>query len=245
MRLARRVCATRQVASACTARVEQRPQRSGRCERAGPRSWHGEPPREPERLGGADARAPERAGRNGDGAELAVAVTATAAEAAGAEAAGPRGAGADGEGASAEAAGGAHAKLGQEVKLQMRAPRAGKYDLVVYCISGAPLPRRPRTRPAPRLSPISTGLPSVRCGSVVPDGLGVPGRAAAPSGKRDCLAGVLSPGSERGRAARRLLGGLRPRGAREAARGRAEPRRARGPRGRRRARRRARRARLR
>jgi len=93
---------------------------------------------------------PERAGRNGDGGELAVAVTATAAEAAGLEAAGLRGAGAGGEGAGAGAAGGAYAKLGQEVKLQMRAPRAGKYDLVLYCISGAPLPRRPRANPAPR-----------------------------------------------------------------------------------------------
>ncbi len=105
-------------------------------------------------------RAPERAGRNGDGAELAVAVTATAAEAAGGEAAGPRGVGAYGEAAGAGAAAGAHAKLGQEVKLQMRAPRAGKYDLVLYCISGAPLLRRPRARPAPRRLPLSTGLSS-------------------------------------------------------------------------------------
>lgn len=38
------------------------------------------------------------------------------------------------------------AEEGQEVKMQMRAPRAGKYDLVLYCISGnAPslLPRVP------------------------------------------------------------------------------------------------------
>ena len=38
------------------------------------------------------------------------------------------------------------AEEGQEVKMQMRAPRAGKYDLVLYCISGntpSLLPRVP------------------------------------------------------------------------------------------------------
>ncbi|KAK9839330.1 hypothetical protein WJX81_008661 [Elliptochloris bilobata] len=79
-------------------------------------------------------------GGNGDGGELSAAAPAPAAE--------PSGRGGAASGGNAQGgshAGNGHGALvaadqgkglqGQVVKLQMRAPKAGKYDLVLYCIS--------------------------------------------------------------------------------------------------------------
>lgn len=91
------------------------------------------------------SRPPQRcvlgAGGNGNGGELSEATPAMADKAPGR---GEVGAGDNGSGHSGNGHGmvvvaeeGAGPQ-GQVVKMQMRAPKAGKYDLMLYCISGAP-----------------------------------------------------------------------------------------------------------
>lgn len=80
------------------------------------------------------------AGDNGDGGELSEAAPPPADKALG------RGVAGAGEGGSGHSGNGHGALVvaekgagpqGQVVKMQLRAPKAGKYDLVLYCISGA------------------------------------------------------------------------------------------------------------
>ena len=81
------------------------------------------------------------AGGNGNGGELVEAAPPPADKAAGRGEAGAGSAGSgysgNGHGALVVAEKGAGLQ-GQMVKMQLRAPKAGKYDLMLYCISGAP-----------------------------------------------------------------------------------------------------------
>ena len=78
------------------------------------------------------------AGGNGDGGELSGA-PADKAPGRGEAGAGDNGSGHSGNGHGTVMLADKGAGLqGQVVKMQLRAPKAGKYDLMLYCISGAP-----------------------------------------------------------------------------------------------------------